>query len=206
MNAPGLPLLLMETLVNRALRLDPGAPARLATLSGVVVGIRPQGLNLPLFLRFDRDGVTFLGDAPEVVDVTINGSPLGLLRVLVRDREASGFPEDISIVGDVGAAQRVRRTLRELDIDWEEALSRVVGDVAAHQLGNAARGLQRWVRRSAQTLLLDTGEYLTEEIHAVAAKSELEAFVTAVDLLRDDAARLERRVRRLREYGRGREP
>ena len=39
--------------------------------------------------------------------------------------------------------------------DWEEELSRQVGDVAAHQIGNAARHFVRWARESAETLSRD---------------------------------------------------
>ncbi|NIR28011.1 MAG: sterol-binding protein [Gammaproteobacteria bacterium] len=198
MSTPGLALLVLESVFNRVLRLDPEAPQRLAPLAGVVLAVRFVGLDLPLHLRFDADGVAFLREAPERVDVTISGPPLELLRVLlIEATDPAGFPEEISISGDIGTAQRVKSALRGLDLDWEEALSRVMGDVAAHQVGRTLRGLDGWGRRSIETLLGDAGEYLTQEVYAVPARSELEAFATAVDLLRDDVERLDRRVQRV---------
>lgn len=207
MSASGLALLALETVFNRAVRLDPDAPQRLAPLAGAVLAVRFVGINFPLHLRFDADGVAFLREAPDRVDVTISGPPLELLRVLlIEATDPAAFPEEISISGDIGTAQRVKNALRALDLDWEEALSRFMGDVAAHEVGRSLRGLHGWGRRSVETLLADAGEYLTQEVHAVPARSELEAFAAAVDLLRDDVERLNRRVQRLsqREQDRGR--
>lgn len=204
MSAPALALIMAETLVNRALRLDPQAGERFTALSGLVLGVRLMGVDAAFWLRFDADGVSLLREKPDAVDVTVSGPPLELLRLLlVQGSDPADFPDEVSITGDVAQAQRIKRTLDQLDLDWEEGLSRIVGDVAAHQLGNAVRGLGRWSRRSAETLLLDLGEYLTQEVHAAPASTELEAFALAVDLLRDDVERLERRVQRLAQSSGG---
>lgn len=198
MSAYGLALLVLESVVNRGLRLDPEAPRRFAALAGTVLCVRLAGLDLSLHVRFEADGVAFLRETPDRVDVTVSGPPLELLRVLVIEAtDPAAFPEEVTVSGDIGTAQRVKTALRALDLDWEEALSRVMGDVAAHQTGRTVRGLHEWGRRSMETLLADAGEYLTQETYAVPARSELEAFATAVDLLRNDVERLQRRVERL---------
>ena len=83
------------------------------------------------------------------------------------------------------------------DIDWEELLSSYLGDPISHQLGNVSRGAKRWGRQAGDTLTQDLAEYLTEEGRFTPRRGELDAFVTAVDGLREDADRLEQRVRRL---------
>lgn len=85
-----------------------------------------------------------------------------------------------------------------MDVDWEEQLSKAVGDVAAHQLGNLWRGLRGWGRRSADTLVRDGVEYLQQELHALPPRPAVEQFLSAVDTLREDADRLTARIERLR--------
>ena len=81
--------------------------------------------------------------------------------------------------------------------DWEEELSRLVGDVAAHRLGSVARGLADWGLKAADTLALDAGEFLTEESRQIPTRYELEEFLDAVDTMRNDVDRLEARLDRL---------
>jgi ubiquinone biosynthesis protein UbiJ len=76
----------------------------------------------------------------------------------------------------------------------EEELSRVIGDVAAHQVGNAARAFLEFGRRAAGTLAQNVAEYLQEEGRDVPARTEAEEFNVEVDRLRDDVERLEARL------------
>jgi ubiquinone biosynthesis protein UbiJ len=87
-------------------------------------------------------------------------------------------------------------------VDAEELASKIFGDVAAHQVGNAVRSLVASGRRTAATLLQDLGEYLSEESRITPARSELNGLTSAVDALRDDAERLDKRVLRLRRRSR----
>ena len=57
-----------------------------------------------------------------------------------------------------------------------------------------AQAFWSWSRRTRDTLLADTGEYLVEELRVSPPAVELEDFAAEVDRLRDDAARLEKRV------------
>jgi ubiquinone biosynthesis protein UbiJ len=101
------------------------------------------------------------------------------------------------IVGDPGVAQDFQRLLDLAKPDWEEELSRVFGDMAAHQLGNLARGLVEWGRKAADTLARDGGEYLTEESRNLPTRFEVEEFLDEVDRLREDVDRFAARLERL---------
>jgi ubiquinone biosynthesis protein UbiJ len=73
-----------------------------------------------------------------------------------------------------------------------------VGDVAAHQLGNLARGVAGWGRASAEALARDAGEYLQEERRWLPHRRPVQGWMAEVDRLRGDLDRLEARVERLR--------
>ncbi|HSW12506.1 MAG TPA: hypothetical protein VLI06_06665, partial [Solimonas sp.] len=61
------------------------------------------------------------------------------------------------------------------------------------------RKLLDWGRQTAQTLGLDTAEYLREETRDLARAADVEDWMNAIDTLREDADRLEARLRRLEE-------
>jgi ubiquinone biosynthesis protein UbiJ len=69
----------------------------------------------------------------------------------------------IRIAGDAEVAQRFRDLLQHTQPDFEEELSRVVGDVAAHQVANIARGFFDWGRKAADSFSTNVAEYLQEE-------------------------------------------
>ena len=77
-------------------------------------------------------------------------------------------------------------------------LSKLVGDVAAHQIGRFQRGVRDWGRQTGETLLRDGAEYLQQEAQALPPRHAVEQFLSAVDVLREDADRLAARVDRLR--------
>jgi ubiquinone biosynthesis accessory factor UbiJ len=191
---------LLETVVNRALRLDPGASARFADIKDKVIRLRITGANpVEIFVLPSETGLRLRERHEGAPDVTLTGDFPVFARFALRrvapDVVAAG---ELQISGDIDLGQRFQRLLESVDIDWEEQASRVVGDVAAHQLGNALRDLRRWSRQALQTLGLDTAEYLQEESRLLPSRGRAEAFREAVEKLRVEAENLEQRFERLR--------
>jgi ubiquinone biosynthesis protein UbiJ len=127
---------------------------------------------------------------------------MDLIRTGDRDESARQlFSGRVRLSGDTELAQRFGNALAGLDIDWEEQLSRLTGDVIAHQLGRQVRRGRDYARTLGKTVDLDLGEYLTEELRVLPSRNEAEAQFDEIDRLRDDveraAARLERLQRRL---------
>ncbi len=195
---PALLLAGLESAMNRYLALDPTTLARLAPLSGKVVALDLRGLNLTFYMTPHAGGLHLLGDYAGRPDTVIRGAPFSLARLgLVRGERGAVFKGDVEIRGDVELGQRFEAVLRDIDIDWEEQLSRLVGDVAAHQVGVAVRGLREWSAQGWDHLGRDGADYLQEESDYLPRRDEVEAWLAAVDHLRSDADRLAARVKRL---------
>ena len=75
----------------------------------------------------------------------------------------------------------------------------MIGDVAAHRLGEISRGVGRWGRDARSTMSANIREYLQEESRDVPSRYETDKFNENVSTLRDDVDRLEARVNRLQE-------
>jgi ubiquinone biosynthesis protein UbiJ len=122
---------------------------------------------------------------------TVRMGPGLLLRLAARDENAW---REVEIAGDTDFASAVHHVARNLRWDVEEDLSRVFGDVAAHRMAETARTVHRWGEQAAENTARSFSEYWTEEQPLIAGARDLEEFGRAVDQLRDDAARLEKRL------------
>lgn len=190
----------IEGALNRLLRLDPETLRRLGELDGKRLRLRlaePAGQSWELDLVPSEGGLRLdpaSGD-PEP-DVTIIGTPSVFARLLFSESPPATDTE-LTIRGDLDLGNRFRAILERLDLDWEEQVSHVTGDVVAHALGNAARDLRAWGRESARTLGQDVTEFLQEESRLLAPRDRIESFLADVDRLRAEADRLAQRLARL---------
>jgi ubiquinone biosynthesis protein UbiJ len=185
----------LEAALNPVLRLDPDLRSRLAALEGKVIAIEPEGLGLTLYLLPGVTGVRVLDQYAGEPTVRIRGAPLALARQWRGRGTSSG---DMTIEGDAAVGREFQIALAHLDIDWEEQLSRLLGDAAAHQVGRFWRGFRTWGQRAGDTLRRDGGEYLQRELRVLPPHLAVEQFLSAVDALREDTDRLAARIERLR--------
>lgn len=185
----------LETALNLVLRLDPEARSRLGALSGQVIAIEPIGMGMIFYLLPESAGVAVMDRCEAEPSVRIRVTPAALFRQWRGRRAARG---EIAIEGDVGVGREFQALLARLDIDWEEQLSRVVGDMAARRLGGLWHDLRAWSGWVGDVLSRDGGEYVQQELRLLPPRQSIEQFLNAVDLLREDADRLAARVERLR--------
>ena len=102
----------------------------------------------------------------------------------------------MKITGDLESAQALQDILGDTDIDWEEHLSSLVGDVVAHQVGRGVRGLLNWASGSSASLQEDLSEYLLHEAKLLPDSEDLENFLNKVDTIRSDIERFSIRLDR----------
>ncbi|MGD8207703.1 MAG: SCP2 sterol-binding domain-containing protein [Thiohalocapsa sp.] len=195
---PDAVLATFEGAVNAVLKLDPEGAGRLAEIQGRVLQLELSGFGSRVCVVPGESGLLLYGDYDAEPDCIVRGSPAALLGMALSEhREDSVFHGSIEIVGDNRVAQTLGEVFRGLDIDWEELLSRLLGDTLAHRLGSEARATARWATRSGDVLTRDLREYLQEEGRFLPTNEEMSSFLGAVDVLRDDVERLEARVERL---------
>ena len=189
-----------EAALNRALKLDPDALAALAELAGKVLAFEfiNTGLVLYIFPFPDTDGVRLDVNHEGEADVNIRGTPVNMLAYLLSNSgSGEGFTGRLEVSGDDGLAQRFQKVVKDIDLDWEEHLSHWFGDTLAHKLGKVVRSSVRFAKDTRRTLELDVSEYLRYEKDVLPELNEVNEYITAIDVLRDDVERLKLRIEKL---------
>ncbi len=154
-------------------------------------------VELPLatvLLRIAADGNVEAAESAAPADLTVTLSPNSLARLPV-DRDAAW--REARVDGDMELAAAISYVVANLQWDYEDDLSLVVGDVAAYRIARGARQLSAWPGQAALSLAQGIGEYLAEERQLLATKLCAEEFTEEVDELRDAVERLDKRIDQL---------
>jgi len=190
----------LEAAINHYVHLDSDAKRKMAELHNKVIVLDLQGTGLSFYLYFGDDRVFVLPECDREPDCRMVGAPLAMARLGLGSKTPGAlFASDVVIEGDMEVGRAVQRFLDGLEIDWEEQLSKYVGDVVAHQVGSVVREVFSWGKKTSETLMQNGVEYLQEESRELPHPVEVEAFVDAVDSLRADVDRMSARVSRLKQ-------
>lgn len=197
MNLPAPLAVALQTGFNNYLALDSQSGPRIERLGGKLIRLQLSGVNLGAWFLFHADRVEILEQFDGDADATISGGPFSLLGL--SRGNSSIFDGEVSISGDVELAQQFSRMFEQIDIDWEEHLSKITGDTVAHQVGKSFRGLRSWAKRTHSSMRENTADYLRDETNHVPHDWELEEFCNQVDDLRDRVDQLENKVKARQE-------
>lgn len=188
-----LPERLLLPLLNHLLDDAPWATERLRPHAGAHLALFAGAFRVHLGIA--GDGRFSVAETSATPDVTI---------VLPDDFAARAMVDRDSLLGEARLSGSADLTevlafvFRNLRWDAEADLARLVGDMAARRLHQGALVAGAALREAGHRLGANLGEYLSEENNGVTAnRHAVQAFVIDVDRLRDDLARLEKRIDRL---------
>ena len=135
--------------INSTLETDPATLQKLAKLEGQIYAVHCTLPPLNLNFRLQAEGIELLSSV-EHADVTLRGTALALVRLLVEAARESGAinQSSVDITGDATSLLQLSRAFADLEIDWEELLSRLVGDVAARAISQALQQSRDWEARN----------------------------------------------------------
>jgi ubiquinone biosynthesis protein UbiJ len=215
----------VEASLNRGVYASMQATALARRLGGTALRLDIEGMA-SIRINVVRGRLSLIGhrssldsEAVEPADATISGSPLALLRLAGATglgKAAGGradMPRDASVrpargagavvSGDAEIANSYRELLALARPDFEEELSRLIGDVPARRLSQFALKTVEWARGARRTAGENIAEYLQEESRDLVNKPELEEFLHGVDTLREAADRVDARIARLEQRLKG---
>lgn len=187
------PLDALPAVINHLIAAEPWARAQLAPHANKTLHVVVQPFTIRLAVA--PDGSVARSTTTTVADTTVTLPYSALPRIVAGGADA--VMRDLRLDGDADFAQAVSMLVRNLRWDVEEDLSKVVGDAASHRLVSAARQAGGTVRRTNERMAAGLSEYLLEENPQLVRPRAVQVFADGVRSLRDDLARLEKRVDRL---------
>ncbi len=188
----------LQTVLNKALALDPELPSRLQAFEGKIIALEFTGVNQTVYLLPREGGIEVKRQIDGEPDATLRGSPIAMCKMgLSRDVAPLLLKGEVEIIGDMRLGRAFKAMLAEMDIDWEEQLSHITGDALAHELVRQGKKFLQWGKTSGESLALDISEYLQEESRDVVTAAELQQFYDDVDELHAD---VERFAAKLKHY------
>ncbi|MDO4231413.1 MAG: hypothetical protein Q4D19_04710 [Lautropia sp.] len=175
---------------NHVIRQQPSLQQSLRPHAGQVLRIRvlpPAGggqgasaiaSSLPTLesdARIGADGAlsAIPADQPAVV-LTVSPSVDALFAALRQGPQALGA--SLRIEGNVMLASALGEVAKALHWDVEEDLSRVVGDVAAHRIGQAVREARERAAGAGERLHELVGDHLASDRGVLASRTDMDEF------------------------------
>lgn len=168
------------------------ANAMLQPFAGKSVQFKIASLSTSLVIL--EDGGLAIAGETNTPDATVTMSLSLALRLMAKDEAAKRL---ISIEGDTHLAAELAKVFTNMRWDYEDDLSKLVGDIPANKLGILSRNTAKSVKETSINLVEMLSEYWQEEKPMIAKKRHVEAFITQVDTLRADVDRLDKKLAKL---------
>ena len=185
--------------LNHLLASDPHAQDKLGAHAGKTVVFTALGIDLPW--EIEPEGLlrtatsTALGKEEADLHITLD---LDALREAIAKRAPLNLT-GARITGDAELAQTLSWLMTHVRWDAEDDLAQLIGDIPAHRISRAgqnlvAQGQQTWTRAHN-----DARDWFAASPRALVSRGELAQMQEQVRELRDQAARLEKRLALLRK-------
>lgn len=196
-----LALAALEKAINSYINLDPETATKLSPMQGKVIQLDISDFPLGFYIVINNQQFQLQADHPQSAqapDVILSGKLMSLVRVGVAGADGKSlFKERISITGDTELGEKLRDILQQIDIDWEEHVSRIIGDIATHKLAYGLKQLKQFSQHARGTVGDNVTEYLQQEAACLPSALEVEQLYRDIGSLRDDVERAEARINRL---------
>lgn len=183
--------------INHLLAQEPWARAKLMPHAGKIA-VFDAGL-LTVRLKVAADGMLQSAAADEQAAVTIRAQLSDLPLILQNRDRAFSY---VKIDGDADFANTISQLSQSLRWDAEGDLAHVVGDIAARRVVMGARSAVDAAKSLQRSVSENAAEYFLEENPMLMRPQAIADFTQDVTRLRDDVARLAKRIEKLKDAAR----
>ncbi len=188
-------LLPLELAINGVLSLDAASKQRLAKLDGGTLAVHATQPTASVYIKVQGNRLHLSALQEGDATASLHGPATALLALLLRRGATESLhSSNVELRGDTAFVQQLQALLRDLDIDWEYHLSKVVGDIPTQAAADGMRKAGAELRRAGERVRENVGEYLHEEAGILPRVDELEAFYNDIADLKLRAERLQARI------------
>lgn len=181
---------------NQLLGMDGDVLQQCEKISGCCIAIHLKDMDKTLYCQPGSWGINLSLEKPnKEVDAIISGRLMALANLsMQQDKIATSIKERVEITGNAQVAQQFQKILNNIDIDWEEHIAQITGDVIAVKITRTANTVHNWLKNSLKSLLLNSRDYVQHEQNMTPSPFETADFKANVSIIRDDVDRLEAKL------------
>jgi len=187
------PTQLYPAAINHLLVQEAWARAKLIPHAGKIAVL--DGGVLAARLKVTSDGMLEAAAAEEAATVTIRVQLADLPLIMQNRERAFSY---VKIEGDADFANTISQLSQGLRWEAEDDLSKVFGDIAATRMVAGARSVLDAAKSLHQSVTENVAEYFLEEKPMLVRPQAVADFTADVTRLRDDVARLAKRIEKLK--------
>ncbi|MDH5434841.1 MAG: SCP2 sterol-binding domain-containing protein [Gammaproteobacteria bacterium] len=189
-----------EMLINRVIQLDPQGHEGLATFKDKVIQVTVDDLDLNYYCRFPNQSIAISNLNDKKVSAVISGKLSDYIQMALKGSKGGKdavFTGEIHFSGDINTARQFQEYLLSLNLDWQEPISQIFGDVAGYQISKGIVGFASFMEQWFDETKKDIPEILQHELNVTPSHLETEHFFEKIGDLRGHADRLEAKIKRL---------
>lgn len=189
---PPIALPVISRILNQYLKLDTEMQSQLKKYHGNVIRFTVSSIDWTFFIEINNEKLILKSKHEGPIDAALKATIMDLAKNALDDK--AGISESMELSGDTAMLQAITRIFKNVEIDWEELVSKCTGDSIAHGIGNIARDVKSFHENLFDTKKLNVKEYLQEEINLLTHPYAVEDFCKDVDEFRDQVERLSARI------------
>jgi len=185
-----------EKIIQGAFVYDPASRIALAQLAPQVLAVHFTQPEFKIFVVPDEDGIKLLGNYEGTITTQLQG-PFFALVSLVKSERLNLKDTQVELVGSTSFVSELQKIFKNIDIDWEEMLTQIFGDIVGHQGAEIIRSKLTWGKDRVNNIQRLTSEFLTEELRVLPSAPELNFFNSQVDEIKLGVDRAQARIEQL---------
>ncbi|CAG9294907.1 ubiquinone biosynthesis accessory factor UbiJ [Celerinatantimonas diazotrophica] len=192
----------LELVSNHYLSLDEHSSKRLSKLNGRVVAVRITPLPI-IYFSIESHQLDILNHFEGQPDSQLTASALSSLKL----RDPNSLPEliksgEVELTGDIRLIQQFAALFSDVQPDFEQRLSLLIGDVPAHLLVQQVHKLVAMVRQSSAQSVARGADLAIEEWRIGVGKTQFNDFAGDISALKSQLDQFEARLKQLADqYG-----
>lgn len=188
----------LEKTLNRALLYDPATRLKLTKIQSARILVECSAPDVTLTFEIHEDNISIktVDDGLDY-DVKLKGKGEDFL-LLASTAKPHLSNTNIEVSGKITILNTIKHILSDIELDWEQALTDILGVFAGKIAADSLRASWDWTNSQRHLLKENLSAFLTDEIEVLPSLTELQSFYENVDNLNSAVQRCELRLNRIK--------
>jgi len=187
-----------ERVINELLAYDPYTQNQVEAIQDVVIKIEVTNPGFICWVHFNQQQIRLISEWQDQVDASIKGSLSSFIALMKEEDKTQALMKTrMEVSGNTQLLTQIQNIAAQLNIDWEAAISDVVGDVPGHLLANMVTQGKGFFNEIKRSLDHSWSNYWQHESDSLIASEQYKDTASAISQIRFETDRLDARINRI---------